>query len=202
MIFIINLRKYSWRELPTPYKILTAEFMLQRTKADQVEKVYVKFLQKYPDILSLSKARLQSVSKFTKNLGIHWRARNFVLASKYIIKNHSGEFPRKRNELLKIPGVGDYVAGAIQAVCFNNAEYVIDSNIARFINRFYGLELKGEIRRKKQVVEQARKIFKVKNQRKQLFAILDFTALICKPRNPTCNSCKLSSSCKYIPEIK
>ncbi len=202
MIFKIDLRKYSWRKLPTPYKILTAEFMLQRTKADQVEKVYVKFLRQYPDILSLSKARMQSVSKFTKNLGIHWRARNFILASKYIVKNYKGKFPRNRNDLLKIPGVGNYVTGAIQAVCFNNAEYVIDSNIARFINRFYGLELKGEIRRKKEIIELSRKIFRVKNQRKQLFAILDFTALICRPRNPLCNNCNLNSSCKYNTEMK
>jgi A/G-specific adenine glycosylase len=171
--------------------------MLQRTKAEQVEPVYKKFLIRFPDVLSLSRARLTSVSKFTKSLGIHWRAKHFIEAAKYIAKNHNGNIPKSREKLLKIPGVGDYVAGAIQAVCFNNAEYVIDSNIARFINRYYGLELIGEIRRKKVVIEYARKLFKVKNQRKLLFGILDFTALVCKPIKPLCVKCAIKKNCKF-----
>lgn len=177
---------------------MIAEFMLQRTKADQVLPVYEKFLEKYPDIISLSKAKLSTVSKFTKNLGIHWRAKNFIAASKFILKKYNGRFPNTRNELLEIPGVGEYVAGAIQAVCYNNTEFVIDSNIARFINRFYGLNMTAEIRRKKIIIEYARKLFKVENQRKFLFAILDFTALICKPINPLCHNCPLRNKCRYI----
>ena len=177
---------------------MIAEFMLQRTKAEQVEPVYQKFLKKYPDVISLSRARISSVSKFTANLGIHWRARHFIKAAKYIVKNHKGKFPKTRGELLRLPGVGDYVAGAIQAVCFNNSEYVIDSNIARFINRYYGLNLTGEIRRKKIIIEYAKKLFKTNNQRKQLFAILDFTALVCKPIKPPCSECHLNKTCLFF----
>jgi A/G-specific adenine glycosylase len=190
-------RYFLWRTLPTPYKILIAEFMLQRTKAEQVEPVYEKFLKQFPDVHSLSKARLSSVSKYTKNLGIHWRAKHFIDAAKYIIKYYDGKFPKTRDELLMIPGVGDYVAGAIQAVCFNNAEYVIDSNIARFINRFYGLNLTGEIRRKKMIINYAKIIFEVKNQRDFLFFILDFTAITCKPIKPLCSLCSYIKPCKY-----
>lgn len=190
-------RNFIWRISPTPYKILIAEFMLQRTKAEQVEPVYKIFLKQYPDIVTLSKAKLSSVSKYTKNLGIHWRARHFIEAAKYITKNYQGKFPKNREDLLKIPGVGDYVAGAIQAICFNNAEYVIDSNIARFINRYYGLNLSGEIRRKKIIIEYAKKLFKVKVQRKLLFSILDFTALICKPLKPLCYECHMYKKCKF-----
>lgn len=171
--------------------------MLQRTKAEQVEPVYTKFLKQFPDVHSLSKARLSSISKYTKNLGMHWRAKHFIDAAKYIVKIYKGKFPKTREELLKIPGVGDYVAGAIQAVCFNNADYVIDSNIARFINRYYGLNLTGEIRRKKIIINYAKKIFKVKNQRKLLFSILDFNALICKPIKPLCFGCPKKKSCKF-----
>jgi A/G-specific adenine glycosylase len=192
------MREFIWRYRISPYKILIAEFMLQRTKAEQVEPVYEKFLKQFPAVHSLSKARLSSVSKYTKNLGIHWRAKHFIDAAKYIMKIYNGKFPETREELLKIPGVGDYVAGAIQAVCFNNAEYVIDSNIARFINRYYGLDLSGEIRRKKIIIDYAKKIFNVKNQKKYLFYILDFTALICKPMKPLCLECPYYKKCKYL----
>ncbi|PIX94410.1 MAG: DNA glycosylase [Ignavibacteria bacterium CG_4_10_14_3_um_filter_37_18] len=195
----LNNRSFFWRFNILPYKIMIAEFMLQRTKAEQVEPVYKKFLQQYPDIVSLSKARIKSVEKYTSSLGLHKRAPNFMNAAKYIINNFKGEYPKTRKELLTIPGVGDYVAGAIMAVCFNNADYVIDSNIARFINRYAGLNLTGEIRRKKVIVEKAKKIFKVNDQRNFLFALLDFTAVICKPIVPLCNECPLRKKCKYSP---
>lgn len=191
-------RDFLWRRNNIPYNILIAEFMLQRTKAEQVEPVYRRFLKQFPDVFTLSKASLISVSKFTKSLGIHWRANHIVGAAKYIVENHNGEIPKSREELLKIPGVGDYIAGAIQAVCFNNAEYVIDSNIARFINRFYGLALKGELRRKKVIINYARNLFKMKHQRRQFFSILDFTAITCKPQKPQCGKCYLNKKCKMF----
>jgi len=89
------------------------------------------------------------IGRFTKNLGLHKRGKNFILAAKYIIEHYHGTYPEERQALLKIPGIGDYVAGAILTVCFNKPEYVIDANIARFLNRYYGLHIKGEIRRKK-----------------------------------------------------
>jgi A/G-specific adenine glycosylase len=181
---------------------MIAEFMLQRTKAEQVHPVYEKFLKQYPDIQSLSNAKIKSVSKYTSSLGIHWRAKHFIEAAKYIVNYYNGKFPKGREDLLKIPGIGDYVSGAIQAVCFNNSDYVIDSNIARFINRYYGLKLAGEIRRKKIIISYAKKLFKVKNQKILLFSILDFTALVCKPINPICNDCVLKKKCKYYISVK
>lgn len=197
----VFIRDFLWRYQPDPYRIMIAEFMLQRTRAEQVEPVYKKFLQQYPDIFSLSKGRIKSIEKYTSSLGLHKRAPNFINAAKYILKNFKGKYPETRKELLTIPGVGDYVAGAIMAVCFNNADYVIDSNIARFINRFYGLKLSGEIRRKKIILENAKELFQVKNQREFLFALLDFTALICKPIKPLCPGCPLNKGCKYFPQI-
>ncbi len=191
------IREFEWRNQSKQYNILIAEFMLQRTKAEQVEPVYKKFLKQYPYIVTLSKAKLKSVEKYTATLGRHNRAPYFINAAKFVVHNWSGKFPESRDELLKIPGVGNYVAGAIMAVCYNNADYVVDSNIARFINRYNGLTLKGEIRRKKIIIEKSKKLFNVKDQRKFLFALLDFTALICKPINPLCPECPLKKKCKY-----
>lgn len=195
------LRKFLWRRNSSPYKILIAEFMLQRTKAEQVEPVYEKFISQYPDISTLTKAKLITIKKITSSLGLHWRATNFLNASKYIVNNYNGRFPKTRKELLNIPGIGDYVAGAIMAVCYNNADYVIDSNIARFVNRYYGFKLGGEIRRKKVIIDKSRELFRVKDQRKFLFALLDFTALICKPIKPNCNICPIKKGCKSYNEF-
>ena len=193
----VNSRKFLWRRNPSPYKILIAELMLQRTQAEQVEPVYKRFLYQYPNIKSLSRAKLKSIEKYTSTLGLHWRANNFINAAKFIVKNLNGLFPETRKELINIPGVGDYIGGAISAVCFNKADYVIDSNIARVINRYYNLQLTGELRRKKIIIEKAKKLFIVKDQKKFLFAILDFTALICKPLKPLCYQCPIKKSCMY-----
>ncbi len=197
----LYFRDFLWRYRPDPYKIMVAEFMLQLTKAAQVEPVYRKFLKQYPDINSLSNARNNSVEKYTASLGLHKRAPNFLNAAKFVVEKYNGEFPLTRRDLLAIPGVGDYVAGAILAVCYNNADYVIDSNIARFINRFYGLKLSGEIRRKKIIINKAKEIFKTNKQKDFLFALLDFTALICKPVNPVCSTCPLKKSCIFPRSI-
>lgn len=181
---------------------MIAEFMLQRTKADQVEPVYKDFLNQYPDLKTLSKARIKSVEKYTNRLGLHKRAPNFINAAKYIVSHYHGNIPSTRKELLTIPGIGDYVAGAIMAVCYNNADYVVDSNIARFINRYYNINLSGEIRRKRIIIEKSKELFRINDQRTFLFALLDFTALVCKPVNPLCNACELNSKCKYQNKTK
>lgn len=193
-----NFRDFPWRHTKNPYQIMIVEFMLHRTRAEQVVPVYNYFIRKYPDVQTLAKAKEKEIKKVTEHLGLHWRSAYFIKAAKYIIEHYRGKFPQEREALLKIPGIGDYVAGAILTVCFNRPEYVIDANIARFINRYYGLHLKGEIRRKRQIIEKARELFNYPDTRNLLFALLDFTALVCKPLNPEHASCILKSSCRYL----
>jgi len=190
-------RDFPWRHTKDPYKIMIAEFMLRRTKAEQVVPVYIKFLIEYPNLKSLALADTENISRVTKHLGLHWRATDFINACRFIETEYNTTFPDNRKNLLKIPGIGEYIAGAILTVCFNKPEYVVDSNIARFINRFYDLNLKGEIRRKKLIIEKAKEFFDCKSPDKLLFSILDFTALICKPRIPICPLCCFKGGCQY-----
>ncbi len=195
-------RDFPWRHTKDPYKIMIAEFMLRRTKAEQVVPVYNGFLINYPELKSLASADIEDVSKVTIHLGLHWRAADFIKACKFIETEYDVIFPDNRKNLLKIPGIGDYIAGAILTVCFKKSEYVIDNNIARFINRFYNLNLTGEIRRKKRIIEEAKKVFDCKSPDKLLFSILDFTALVCKPRIPVCPLCCLKDDCQYENKTK
>jgi len=190
-------RDFPWRYTKDPYKIMIAEFMLHRTKADQVVHVYESFIQKYPDVKSLAMADPEEMKKVTEHLGLHWRSRHFIASARYIVKELNGQFPDDYDNLRKIPGIGEYIAGAILIVCFNKPAPVVDSNIARFINRFWNLGLKGEIRRKKRIVKIAEELFNLENPGKFLFAIVDFASLVCKPDNPDCFQCPLKNNCKY-----
>ena len=179
---------------------MIVEFMLQRTRAEQVEPVYTQFIKYYPSVVSLSNAKNKDVAQYTKHLGMHWRTKHFIAAAKFIVNEYKGKIPAERKKLLAIPGVGEYVAGAILTVAFQKPEWVIDSNIARFLNRYHGLGLQGEIRRKKEIIELSKQFFKYKNPRKLLFSVLDFTALVCLPRNPLCTKCPLRRKCKFPDE--
>jgi len=191
-------RDFPWRHTKDPYKIMIAEFMLHRTKAEQVVPVYLEFIRKYPDIKTLVWANFKDIEKVTEHLGLHWRAKHFSEAAKYVVNNYKDKFPEDYNELKKIPGVGEYVAGAISTVCFNKPAPVVDSNIARFINRYFGLNLSGEIRKKKKIVELSAKLFEYENPGNLLFAAIDFTSLICKPGKPLCGKCLLKDKCNYV----
>lgn len=195
-----NRRDFPWRHKTTPYRIMIAEFMLQRTRAEQVAPVYREFIRKYPDIKSLYVAKIGNIRKFTGHLGIHWRAGHFIKAAKYIVRNFNGRLPAAPEKLLQIPGIGNYVAGAMLTVCFKKKYPVIDSNIARFINRFYGLGMNGEIRRKKEIINIASELFNTTNPGKLLFAIIDFTALVCRPGKPLCAGCILRQRCRFRPK--
>ncbi len=185
-----NGRDFPWRHTDDPYKIMIAEFMLHRTKAEQVVPVYNNFIEHYPDIFSLSKASEKEIKKYTQNLGLHWRYKHFVNASKYIQEKYKGKFPCDFKELRKVPGIGEYISCAISIISFKIPAPVVDSNIARFLNRLYGLNLSGEIRRKKE-------IFHTKKCDILLFSLIDFCAEICKPVIPLCSGCIIKEYCKF-----
>ncbi len=192
-----NYRDFPWRHTKDPYRIMIAEFMLHRTKAEQVEPVYQDFIRKYPDVDSLAGANPVETNKVTRRLGLHWRGKHFINAAIFIKDRFRGRIPDSRDELLSIPGIGEYVAGAILTVIFNKKEWVVDSNIARFLNRFLGLNLSGEIRRKRELIEISKSLYQTTRSGYLTFALLDFSSLVCKPVKPVCDYCILKMKCNY-----
>jgi len=159
--------------------------------------VYQDFIRKYPDIDSLAEANPVEVNKVTEKLGLHWRGKHFIDAAIFIKENFRGKIPDSRDRLLSIPGIGQYVAGAILTVVFNKKEWVVDSNIARFLVRFYGFNVRGEIRRKREVIETSKILFQTTRSEHLTFALLDFSSLVCKPLKPACNTCIIKMKCDY-----
>jgi A/G-specific adenine glycosylase len=199
-----NQKKYPWREewaRADPYRILIAETMLQRTRAEQVVSVYMDFLREFPTVQSLASAELERVEKYFRKLGITYRSARLLETARYIVEKAGGRIPRSREELLEIPGVGEYVADAIRVFAFGEHALAIDANVARVAVRYFGLEIRGEARRDPQVRKVLAAVLEaVPRGRAAEFnwALIDFAASVCTSRNPECGKCPLRESCAYF----
>lgn len=191
-------RKYPWRETSDPFHILIAEMMLRRTKADQVKPVYNKLFTEYLDIEAMANAEDKKLEQILHPLGLKWRTPAFALVAREIKEKYQCEIPKTREKLTTLPGVGEYVAGAVLSIAYNKKEWIVDSNIVRLFKRFFGIKTSKEGRRDKHVIEIAKVYSSGKNPRDANLAILDFSALICVPRIPKCKSCPLSNSCYHF----
>ena len=118
--YSVNKRSLPWRNTRDPYKIWLSEIILQQTQVKQGLPYYKKFIKLYPNVISLSKSNEQDVLKNWEGLGYYSRARNLHKASKIVVKNYNSKFPNSYNELIKLPGIGDYSASAISS--FSNDE--------------------------------------------------------------------------------
>jgi len=193
-----NKRQYPWRETRDPYRVLMAEVMLRRTRADQVKPVYEVLFKKYPDAESMANANGNNLRRILYPLGLRWRVPAFRKIARAVLQKFGGRVPNSRQELTSLPGVGDYVAGAVLSIAFGKKEWMVDSNIVRVLKRYFGLNTSKEGRRDKHIVKLGRIYSSACNPRDANLAILDFAALICIPRNPRCPSCPIRNSCSYF----
>jgi len=193
-----NGRSYPWRDTYDPFKILIAEMMLRRTKANQVKPVYEQLFSEYPDVKSLAAAKDEKIEKILYPLGLRWRTPAFRLVAREIKERYDCRVPATRGELMKLSGVGEYVAGAVLSIGYGKKEWIVDSNIVRVFRRYFGIRTSREGRRDGHVIEMAKRYISCKDPRKANLAILDFAAIVCTPRNPECIRCPLRKGCKYI----
>lgn len=200
-----KLRVYPWRFERDPYKVLVAEMLLQRTKAEQVVKIYGEFLRRYPDPHSLSRADLGEVERLLHPLGLRWRARKIWEMARVLVEKYGGKMPLKREMLAGLPGVGDYAAGAVLCFALGRDEPLTDSNIARVIVRLLDLKIRGEPRRDKRVWSAVLEIHRnvpAERRREFYWGLLDFAASVCTPRNPDCPRCPLLDLCASSHKIE
>lgn len=195
-------RDYPWRHTEDPFRVLIAEIMLRRTKADQVKPVYITLLDRYPDVESLAGASDAQLEEILYPLGLKWRSPAFKLVAREIREKHNCRVPETREGLITLPGVGDYVAGAVLAIAFNKAEWMVDSNIVRLFKRYFGVDTSKEGRRDKHIVEMAKIYIKGEDPRGANLALVDFSALICTPREPKHSDCPLRENCQYYLKRK
>jgi len=193
-----NLRKYPWRNTTEPYEILIAEFLLQRTDADTVKPIYEKFLVCYPTLDLLTTAKLEDIADILQPLGLFFRAERLLKTSQVITAEYNGQVPSSEAELLKLPGIGKYTARAICSQAFAQPAAVMDTNVARILERFFGI--KGErVKSRCKILWQAAETIAPKQQVGLWnLTLLDFGALICTARKPKCSNCSISKRCGYF----
>ena len=193
-----NKRDFPWRNGNlTPFQVLLAELMLQKTNATQVEKIFPEFIEKYPNPLSINELEESFLSDLLKPLGLYnRRARDLKKLADMIINNNN-TFPNDKKKLLELPGVGDYIANAVLCFAFHEKVPIIDANVGRVMKRVYSFPVKGAPSRDKVLTKRMEEIIPDNNFKDFNYAILDFAALTCLPRNPRCLECPLYELCDY-----
>ena len=191
-----NKRELPWRRDKEPYHVWISEIMLQQTRIEAVMSYYARFLEALPDVESLSKVDDDALMKLWEGLGYYSRARNLKKAAVVITEEYGGEFPQAFIELKKLPGIGEYTAGAIASICFDEKVAAVDGNVLRVIARVQGSRDNVLLpQTKKTVTEQLKKIMP---QRSGAFneALMELGELVCLPNGATlCEGCPLQEHC-------
>ena len=191
-----NKRDLPWRGIDDPYKIWISEIILQQTRVNQGWNYYTRFIERFPNVQSLSEAEELEVLKCWQGLGYYSRARNLYTAARMIMEQFSGKFPDDYNSVLKLKGVGEYTAAAIVSFAWNKPYPVVDGNVFRFLSRLLGIDEPIDTSNGKKLFTQvAGKLMDTK--RAGLFnqAMMEFGALQCIPSSPDCNICPFSDIC-------
>ena len=193
-----NGRDYPWRKTRDPYRILIAEIMLQRTKADQVAPVYEEFIRRFPDPVSLHKADPDVIRSYFLRLGLMWRADLVTKLATELVERFGGRIPSNRNQLLSLPSVGDYMADAVLSFAYGRNVAVVDSNVCRVLSRIFGLKPRGEARRDRRFRMLAQALVPPRKSREFNWAMIDFASAVCRPRKPKCELCPLKGYCSFF----
>lgn len=191
-----NKRDLPWRHTRDPYKIWLSEIILQQTRVAQGMPYYERFVENFPDIISLANAKEDRILRLWQGLGYYSRARNLHACAKKVSGEHAGVFPPTFEELKKLPGIGAYTAAAIASMAFREPVAVVDGNVYRVLARVFGIDLDIMSNEgKTYFFEKANEL--LDKQQPDLFnqAMMEFGALHCTPKNPKCDSCIFMKTC-------
>ncbi len=193
-----NLREFPWRKNINPFKVLIGELLLQRTTSRQVDEVFNEFMVEYPTPKDLADSDVDKILKIIKPLGLFRRANTLFKLANQIENEHLGEIPENYTNLIKLFGVGKYIANATLCFSFNKKVPIVDTNVIRIFQRFFNFKSdKKYIESDKQIWELAENLLPDKNCRSYNYSLLDFGNLICKPKIPECQSCVIQEKCFY-----
>lgn len=192
-------RKLPWRKTKNPFHILVSEIMLQKTDVQKVLKIFPKFIAKYSSPRTLSNAAVNLLIKDLFLLGIHDRAKRLKETAKILMDRFNGHVPKEKDKLLTLKGVGDYIANAVLCFAFNKDVSIVDANVIRVFERFFSLKSnRARPRTDREIWQFAKKLVPKGNAKKYNRSLLDFAAVICTARKPSCLRCPLSKRCDYF----
>ena len=178
------------------YYAIVSEFMLQQTQVKTVIPYFKKFVSNISNLKILSESSERKILKLWEGLGYYRRAKYLHRTSKILINDFDGKIPKKFEEIIKLPGVGEYTGKALLALLYNKPYVPVDGNVKRVFSRLFLINANSE-RFHKEVRKFTNKFFYTRRNSDLAEALMEFGALICKPQNPKCRICELKKYCKF-----
>jgi len=175
--------------------------MLQQTQVKTVIPYYLKFMETYPEIQDLAGAELEPILKSWEGLGYYARARNLHKAAGIVVREMGGNVPENFNQFLSLPGVGDYIASAVQSIAFGRAHAVVDGNVKRVLARLFCLDTPvNQSNAHKPFKAVATRLLDTQDPGSFNQALMELGALVCTPKTPDCSNCPLARDCKALEQ--
>ncbi|MBE7034761.1 MAG: A/G-specific adenine glycosylase [Ruminococcaceae bacterium] len=194
-----NQRILPWRENRDPYRVWVSEIMLQQTRVEAALPYYQRFLEALPTVYDLAKAPEERLLKLWEGLGYYSRVRNMQKAAQIVVEQYGGQFPKDAAALEKLPGIGDYTAGAIASIAFGLPVPAVDGNVLRVIARLCNddadIMLSGTKKRVKEALSAVYRLAEA-DAGDLTQAIMELGALVCVPGVPRCEACPLQRLCQ------
>jgi A/G-specific adenine glycosylase len=199
-------RPLPWRVSYDPYQVWVSEVMLQQTQVETALPYYERFIKEFPSIRSLAKAPDERVLTLWAGLGYYRRAKNLVAAAREVAAKHGAKIPSDYDALMDLPGIGQYMAGAILSIAFNKPYPVVDGNVRRVLSRIYGWTDENP----KALWDAAARLVREAEPRLVNQALMELGATVCSFRSPRCLICPVQESCvalktgmtEKIPAVK
>ena len=207
-------RPLPWRRTRDPYKILVSEIMLQQTQVDRVIPKYHEFLRRYPTVHELARARVPELRKVWYPLGYNVRPLRLRTIARRVVRQHGGKIPDSYDGLIAMDGIGRYTAGAVLSFAFNQDAAILDTNVARLLQRYFGVAARSAARGTSsparsvparspaihhKLWELAQRIIPRGKGYEINQAMMDFGAVVCTARRPQCPTCALRRHCRSYP---
>lgn len=185
-----------WRVSRDPYRVWLSEIMLQQTQVETVKPYYFRFLDAYPTVEALAAAPLDDVLKLWEGLGYYSRARNLHRAAQMVASELGGQFPDTPDELLRLPGVGAYTAGAVASIAFDRRAPVLDGNVIRVLSRITDLaDDVAQSSTQARLWQLAEAYLPAERAGDYNQALMDLGRMVCRPREPLCAQCPVRAHC-------
>lgn len=195
--YAAHRRHLPWRDDPQPYYVWLSEIMLQQTRVETVIDYFRRFIDAFPTVEALAEAGEQQLLKQWEGLGYYSRVRNLQKAARIIVQQYQSRLPMTKAELLTLPGIGPYTAGAIASIAYQQPEVAIDGNLIRVASRLLSFKKVVNTAKTKADIEQFwQELLPIQAAGDFNQAIMDIGATICLPNGqPLCQKCPLTSWC-------
>jgi A/G-specific adenine glycosylase len=192
-----NARNLPWRHSPTPYRVWVSEIMLQQTRVEAVKGYFERFLCAAPDLPALAALPQERLLKLWEGLGYYSRARNLQKTAKIAVKQYGGKLPASYEELLRMPGIGPYTAGAVASIAFHLPVAAVDGNVLRVWMRLTADAADvADAAVKKRITAQIQEILPADRSGDFNQAMMELGAVVCVPNAaPKCMKCPLQKLC-------